>query len=129
MVFVSGCSCGGLGAVVATTWIEETVRTPRRRQLLEVAVGLALFLIAAGGAFTRDPKSNAILLSAVRVREQIITHPGRYAMGDRAGLTGFLAPNGLLHLEGLVSPPALLNMVRAEAPLQDAFERFGIVIT
>ncbi|MEO8484517.1 MAG: hypothetical protein ABI634_20105 [Acidobacteriota bacterium] len=43
-----------------------------------------------------------------------------------AGAAGFLLPQGLVQMEGIVSPPPLLGMIRSEAPLADAFQRFGI---
>jgi hypothetical protein len=44
-------------------------------------------------------------------------HPGRYAMGDRAGAFGFLTDQRVVQTEGLVGDAALLAAIRARRPL------------
>lgn len=92
----------------------------------EFLVGLGFISLTIGSALTLNPASNSIHWSALRIAEFARTHPGIYGMGDRGGLAGFLLPRGLVQLEGLVSDRSLLGLIRDQAPLQAAFERFGI---
>jgi hypothetical protein len=54
-----------------------------------------------------------------RLAEFASTHPGRYGMGDRAGLTALLLRRPIVQLEGLVGDAALLAHIRREASLND----------
>jgi len=112
-------------AGLATTLLVSRVERHLPR-LIPMAVAAVLVAIAGAGVFTRKPSTNRILALGVHVEEFATTHPGTYAMGDMAGAAGFLLPHGLLQLEGLVSPPALLTMIRDEAPLDAVFQRFGV---
>jgi len=53
-------------------------------------------------------------------------HPGRYAMGDRAGMVGFLLPFPLLQLEGLMEDRHFLDHVRNRDDLGDVLAEYRI---
>jgi hypothetical protein len=53
-------------------------------------------------------------------------HPGRYAMGDRGGLTAFIVGQPFLQLEGLVADRAMLEAIRSERPLPETLAQYGI---
>ncbi|HEX5316438.1 MAG TPA: hypothetical protein VFX22_07295 [Candidatus Kapabacteria bacterium] len=54
------------------------------------------------------------------------THPGRYAMGDRAGLTAFLTGKPILQLEGLAADQALVDSIRSQADLLTVLKKYGV---
>jgi hypothetical protein len=54
------------------------------------------------------------------------SHPGRYAMGDRAGLTSFVTRRTMLQLEGIVGNQALLSRIRAGADLMQVLQDYNI---
>jgi hypothetical protein len=119
--FYPAVAAGGLATTFLARGIEQ--RVPRKAPM---AVAAVLVAIAAAGVLSRKPASNRILALGVQIQDFATTHPGTYAMGDMAGAAGFLLPHGLVQLEGLVSPPPLLTMVRDEAPLDVVFQRFGV---
>jgi hypothetical protein len=47
-------------------------------------------------------------------------------MGDRAGRVGFLVPNRVIQLEGLVGAPDLLHAIAARANLLDVLRARGV---
>jgi hypothetical protein len=53
-------------------------------------------------------------------------HDGLFAMGDRAGRVGFLVPNRVIQLEGLVGAPDLLHAIAARANLLDVLRARGV---
>jgi len=54
------------------------------------------------------------------------THPGRYAMGDRAGMVGFLLPFPLLQLEGLMEDRRFLDHIRNRDNLADVLNEYRV---
>ena len=48
------------------------------------------------------------------------THPGRYAMGDRAGMVGYVLPAPLVQTEGLMMDAPFLDRIRSRQPLRQA---------
>jgi hypothetical protein len=54
------------------------------------------------------------------------THPGRYAMGDRAGTVGYLISNPLLQLEGLVADRAFLQHILRRAALLNVLQKYSV---
>jgi hypothetical protein len=55
--------------------------------------------------------------AAVEVRDFAATHPGVYAMGDRAGMLGYLLPQPLVQTEGLVMDREFLRRVERQDDL------------
>lgn len=53
-------------------------------------------------------------------------HHGKYAMGDRAGTVGYLLPDPLVQLEGLVMDKAYLNNVRARRDLIEVLREYHV---
>jgi hypothetical protein len=64
--------------------------------------------------------------AAVALKSFSQTHPGRYAMGDRAGVTALMLSRSILQLEGLVADEALLESIRAERPLASTLSSYGV---
>ena len=53
-------------------------------------------------------------------------HPGRYAMGDRAGITGLLLGQPLLQLEGLVADRRMIDHIRQERRLDSILADYDV---
>jgi hypothetical protein len=53
-------------------------------------------------------------------------HPGRYAMGDRAGLTAYLLGQPVLQLEGLAADQAMVGHIRREDSLNAVLREYQV---
>ncbi len=54
------------------------------------------------------------------------THPGKYAMGDRAGMFGYLTPASVLQTEGLVMDRVYVDHIRAQEDLRSVLASYGV---
>lgn len=54
------------------------------------------------------------------------THPGRYAMGDRAGMVAYVLSRPMIQTEGLVMDSAFLNRIRTRQPLLAVLQSFHV---
>jgi hypothetical protein len=62
----------------------------------------------------------------IGLREFAMAHPGRYGIGDVAGLAGYLMPPPVLQLEGLVADKPFLERIRHQQPLLQALDELGV---
>lgn len=69
-------------------------------------------------------QSPTMVDAAIEVQHFAATHPGVYAMGDRAGTVGYLLPAPLVQTEGLVMDAQFLKLVAAQTPLLQALARY-----
>ncbi len=67
-----------------------------------------------------------IYTHAMGIKAFTDTHPGRYAMGDRSGLTAFLTGRPILQLEGLASDQTLVDSIAARADLLTVLRNYGV---
>ncbi|GEM_PF-791828 len=67
-----------------------------------------------------------IYIHALGIKPFTDSHPGRYAMGDRAGLTAFITGQPILQVEGLAADPAMVDSVRACADLLAVLKKYGV---
>jgi len=67
-----------------------------------------------------------IYLHALGIRPFTETHPGRYAMGDRAGLTAFITGQPILQTEGLAADQAMVDSIREHADLLNVLRKYGV---
>jgi len=72
------------------------------------------------------PLNNPMVATAVELRQFAHTHPGIYAMGDRAGAVGYLAPMPVIQLEGLMMDKPFLDNIRHQRDLQDVLHDYGV---
>ena len=54
------------------------------------------------------------------------THPGIYAMGDRAGAPAYLSNQPFVQLEGLMMEPEFLDNIRVEKNLKDVLQTYKV---
>jgi hypothetical protein len=64
--------------------------------------------------------------TAIEVREFAVTHPGIYAMGDRAGMIAYLLPYPLVQTEGLVMDRAFLEHIRRQDDLAQTLALYHV---
>jgi len=76
--------------------------------------------------FVRLPAQNTIYEAALRIADFADEHPGTYAMGDRAGLVGFLLEDPVIQLEGLVMDRKFLQNISARRDLVDVLEEYEV---
>lgn len=104
-----------------------------RKSMLEGTVSLAL-IVGIGTVsykaivlqFERLHEKTSVYAHGLRIKEFADTHPGIYAMGDRAGLTGYMVDSPIIHLEGLAADHTLLTFIRRQAPLAEVFAHYHI---
>jgi len=54
------------------------------------------------------------------------THPGKYAMGDRAGMFGYSTSASVLQTEGLVMDRAYIDHIRSQDNLRSVLSSYGV---
>lgn len=91
--------------------------------MVPLAIALPLALRQSLG---RSVDPNSIYLHARALIPFARAHPGRYAMGDRAGLTALMIDRPILHLEGLIADPAMVEHIRREDRLSDVLAAYDI---
>jgi hypothetical protein len=93
---------------------------------LLLVVWIALGLSQWRNSTRLDKLGFSIYLGAVDISKFAQSHPGVYGMGDRAGAPGYLLPDPLVQLEGLVMDKAFLANIRAQRPLQGVLHDYGV---
>ena len=96
-------------------------------------VGVAALLLAAkSAAHTVRASSHAtasmyeIYQGSENLAAFAATHPGTYAMGDRAGMVGYLIHQPLVQLEGLMMDKPFLENIRHQRNVVDTLRAYGV---
>ena len=108
---------------VLLTW------SPTRRLLANPAIAalIALFVLAQLALTRRGTGEGiAILSTATELQTFAATHPGAYAMGDRAGMVAYLLPDPVIQTEGLVMDRAFLSSIRHQQPLDQVLAQYHV---
>jgi hypothetical protein len=63
---------------------------------------------------------------ALQLSQWAQLHPGRFAMGDRAGMVGYMLPMPLIQLEGLVADSDMIEFIERQASIQDVFTHYRV---
>ncbi len=66
-----------------------------------------------------------IYIHALGIKPFTDSHPGRYAMGDRAGLTAFITGRPFLQ-RGLAADQAMVDSIVASADLLNVLKKYGV---
>jgi len=67
-----------------------------------------------------------IYAASLEIQEFAKSHPGIYAMGDRAGRVGYLIPNPVIQTEGLMMDRDYLRYVERQTPLREILARYNV---
>jgi hypothetical protein len=103
--------------------------SPPSRRLLErpLITGLLLVVVFGSLAVLRWTRQQADIYAATLDIEQFAsTHPGIYAMGDRAGRVGYLLPYPVVQTEGLMMDRKFLGYIERRTPLREALSHYGV---
>jgi hypothetical protein len=123
----SGMGAAALLFTASSPLIPRILRALRWPALALLLLVWAAFGINRWGNATRPDKVGySIYLEAVDIARFDRTHPGVYAMGDRAGTPGYLLHEPLIQLEGLVMDKAFLANIRQQRPLAEVLREYGV---
>ncbi len=117
-------------ALLAGLALLLAMRSPawRWRPLLPIqaaAYGLALLLILRTH-WKKEPQMEQIYDAAVQLQSFARSHPGVYAMGDRAGMVGYLLPDPLVQTEGLMMDTHYLLHLQHQDDLLTTLHSYGV---
>ena len=68
----------------------------------------------------------SIFLAAQDLEQFAASHPGVYAMGDRAGTVGYYLPDPLVQTEGLMMDKAFLENIQTQRNLLDVLRQYHV---
>jgi hypothetical protein len=111
-----------LGDNTALSWMRTSYSAA-----LTAAIALVCLLYAvrvADNTWHRPPSQR--VMAGLFIEKFAATHPGRYAMGDRAGFAGIVLPYPLVQLEGLVMDKKFLNHIRNQDNLLAVLHEYRI---
>ncbi len=91
-----------------------------------VVAFLVLAVFAALGATRWRRQQVDIYDASVEIAQFARTHPGIYAMGDRAGRVAYLMPNPILQTEGLMMDRPYLDLLQQQLPLRDVLAKYNV---
>jgi len=98
--------------------LETYLGSVARRVSALVVMGIALAGVGLSAQLAKlNPDAVAIYAAAAHLRGFAASHPGRYAMGDRAGTPGYLMGQPVLQLEGLVGDLDYLGRIKRRQAL------------
>jgi hypothetical protein len=89
----------------------------------------SLALLAADAGYlihSSRPADELTYLAGEDIAAFAATHPGIYAMGDRAGAPAYLSMQPFVQLEGLMMDPDYLENIRAEKNLKDVIHAYHV---
>ncbi len=96
-------------------------------------VGLAALLLTAKStahavrsSLHHDDELSAMLDAGQALSGFAATHPGIYAMGDRAGIVGYLVDRPVVQLEGLMMDKAFLEQIREQRNVVDTLKAYHV---
>ncbi|GAC1359598.1 MAG: hypothetical protein NVSMB3_07180 [Acidobacteriaceae bacterium] len=115
-------------AAIALLAREAALAGQSTRRPLE-ALGLALclaYVVYIATYSVLAPNSIGIYTSSRQLATYMDAHPGTYAMGDQAGITGYLSSQPVIQLEGLVMDREYLLKIKRREPLRQIMADYGV---
>lgn len=95
------------------------------RKAVQVLGTLAVAVVLVWGTSWKvNAGQLAVYQTAAALVEFEKTHPGIYAMGDRAGKVGYLMQSPVVQLEGLVMDKDFLAFMKRSAPLDEVLRHY-----
>ena len=103
---------------------------PRLTGSFSLAAGLALLALFSFMQWRNSKRPHVLIYSmywaATELQAFAQTHPGVYAMGDRAGNVGILVDQPIVQMEGLMMDKAFLSNIRRQRELHDVLRDYGV---
>ena len=94
------------------------------------AIGIVVVMLATIRTIARERKTtpdfNTVYTCGVELARFANLHPGRYAMGDRAGIVGYLSANPTIQLEGLMMDKKFIETLRRAPKLNSVLDEYNI---
>ncbi len=124
--------CGGVAlwfgsaASIAAARVSPEIRRVAAWGPRAVAVVVALAAVVRAGTLAWIPGQADFYQTAEEVHDFATTHPGIYAMGDRAGMTAYLLPYPVVQAEGLMMDRGFLLHVRRQDDLRTTLRDYGV---
>ena len=113
-------------ALLGPTLMQRWLPLPRAAMLwLAGAVACGSLAIFMERVNTNKPAVFA-LERAGMLRQFALDHPGRYGIGDAAGMPTYLMQVPVVQLEGLMGDKPFLDRIRRQEPLLEAMVQMGI---
>ncbi len=98
-------------------------------RLLQTSVVLCFLLFTVFtclGLLRWTRQQTDIYAATLDIQKFARTHPGVYAMGDRAGRVGYLLPDPVIQTEGLMMDREYLEYVRRQRPLRETLAHYKV---
>lgn len=117
-----------LSEQAVTRWVDARWRLALPVAASMVCVAVPSIAAAPAARRTTDwrPDSIALYSHARSLAKFGLSHPGVYAMGDRAGLTAYLLGQPVIQLEGLVADRRMVDLLEAQAPLGQVLREYKV---
>ena len=118
----------GVLLVVCNLFARQETRARSRDTLALASYGIfALGLLTLISAHYKvDAEMRDVAVGAEGIAAFTATHPGRYAMGDRAGMVGYTDGVPTIQTEGLMMDSAFLEHIRRQEPLKQVLREYGV---
>jgi len=100
--------------------------SPRTQQNVGIVLFAIFLFLAIFRTFPPEKVMTDTYSAAEGIRDFAKTHPGRYAMGDRAGMAGYLDGQPTIQTEGLMMDNNFLNDIAKQEPLRDVLRDYKI---
>ncbi len=100
-----------------------------QKSLPAIAFGLAALLLVADAGYlvhSSRPEDELTYLAGEDIAAFAATHPGIYAMGDRAGAPAYLSRVPFIQLEGLMMDPDYLSNIRDGKNVKDVLANYNV---
>jgi hypothetical protein len=110
-------------AILVLLQVPRLAELAARTRVMAVLVLVTVLRIAS---LKWDPQLPDIADAAAELQTFAATHPGTYAMGDRAGITGYVLPYPIIQLEGLVMDRDYLEQLRQRPALLDLMAKYHV---
>lgn len=78
------------------------------------------------GNGTKVWQGDDLMQEGIDLKNFSATHPGVYALGDRAGTVGYILPSPMVQLEGLVMDRGYLSYIQRQVPLRVALAHYHV---
>ncbi len=115
-----------LSALVLLLALAGSARIDRQPQWIKIAAyGIALLLLLRVH-WKKEGQMDQLYDVVLQIRAFQQSHPGIYAMGGGAGMTGYLLQEPLIQTEGLMMDPAFLQHIRSQDNLLSTLRSYGV---
>lgn len=115
--------------IAAIEWLQPTRAELVPGQLAKTCLWASLALLALDAGYlvySSRPADELTYLAGEDIAAFAATHPGIYAMGDRAGAPAYLSKQPFVQLEGLMMEPDYLDNIRAQKNVKDVLHAYKV---